>query len=515
MHLKTGTVFQKLHVFYFFPGKIRKLKMDTLLTFFQTDLALDFNYDDDTVIDQLQVSLEELRKAKMDVPPKATANELPTLPFGLEIQPSIREILSKRSDETFDEHFRKNSKGGKAAYYRKRGLHGTTPEMGGRGGSDTRSIQSSRLSEYSAGDLSSYYDTAANSRLSIVDVGSKSPRSSRTSFAEGSDLESLHQPGSRHTPTPLDENDMEIDHELNNIPFEEKVQVNGAETLTRESTLENVVPNEVLDIKPPSQASDYDNMNGENINGNADYDNLDHEPIELNVEHMRSIPVQYEIPVKHERSGAQVVQIPDIPVRYENTFQVPVHHESTVPNKRITHSPEIHVKPTAHFHAIPLSKSDGFIIDGKLPPPEDVWVERKENQIVVNRDAIDVSSRVQNGVSVQSFTSSVHKKRPSANQSSHKTKSPQHPTDFRESPRRGNSRSSPNTPTYSENSNRAIPSPKFVSQLQIRRQPAIHTEQQNGYSMQIDYTEQQMQAPQHRSKSSQSKVKREINVHHM
>ncbi|XP_053397365.1 USP6 N-terminal-like protein [Mercenaria mercenaria] len=496
--------------------KIRKLKMDTLLTFFQSDLEADFKYDDDTVIDQLQIALEELRKAKLDLPQKSTVNELPTLPFGLEIQPSVREIIAKQSDETFDEHFRKNAKGGKAAYYRKRGLHGTTPEMGGRGGSDTRSIQSSRMSEYSAGDLSSYYDTAANSRLSIADIGSKSPRSSRTSFAEGSDLDSPHLPGSRHTPTPLDEDEMEVDRELTKIPFHEKVYVNGRDTLTRESTLENM-PNEVFDVKPPSQASDYDNVNGENLNGNADYDNLESEPIELNIEHIKSIPVQYEIPVKHESSRPHIVPIPDIPVRYDNAVPVPVKHESTISNAHINHSPKIVVNPHTQVHAIPISKSDGFIIDGRFPPAEDVWIERKENQIVVNKETMDVSSSVQNGVSSQSFTSSVKKRssgRSPSNQSSHNPASPRHRAEFRGSPQRGNSRSSPNTPTYSENGGQAFPSPKFVSQLQIRRQPGISTEQQNGYSMQIEYTEQQMQTPQ-RSRSSQSNVKREINVHHL
>lgn len=511
--------------------------MDTLLTFFQTDLEADFNYDDDTVIDQLQISLEDLRKAKMDVPPKATNNELATLPFGLEIQPSVREIIAKRSDETFDEHFRKNVKGGKAAFYKKRGLHGTTPEMGGRSGSDTRSIQSSRLSEYSTGDLSSYYDTAANSRLSIADLGTKSPRSSRTSFAEGSDVESLHQPGSRHTPTPLEEDDMEIDTELNNIPFQDKSEVNGVHTLTRDSTLENMTVHEAFDAKPPSQASHYDNMNGENVNANADYDNLEHEPVELDVEHIQSIPVQYEIPVRHEMSMAQVHHIPDIPVRYESPVptspvhsEIPVKHERgvanaqvhsempveydiSVPKVKVRNRPPIAVKPHTRVHHIPISKSDGYIIDGRLPPPEDVWVERKENQITVTKDSMDVSSSVQNGVSSQSFTSSVHKKRSEPLSKSSHSSSPRHQSQIREATKRGGSKSNPNTPTYSENDGLAYPSPKFVSQLQIRRQPGINLEQQNGYSVQLEYSEQQTQSPR-RAKPSQSAT-REINVHHL
>ena len=37
-------------------GKIRKLKMDTLLPFFQSELEANFGYDDDTVIEQLKVT---------------------------------------------------------------------------------------------------------------------------------------------------------------------------------------------------------------------------------------------------------------------------------------------------------------------------------------------------------------------------------------------------------------------------------------------------------------------------
>lgn len=472
--------------------KIRKLKMDTLLTFFQSNLEADFGYDDDTTIDQLQVALEELKKAKMDVPPKPTANELPTLPFGLEIQPSIREIIAKQKDETFDEHFRKNAKGGKAAYYRKRGLHGTTPEMGGRG-ADTRSIQS-RMSEYSAGDLSSY-DTAANSRLSIAEIGSRSPRSSRTSFAEGSDLEieSIHQGGSRHTPTPVDEDDMEVDHEVHDVTGVEDLKRHSeVDTLTRDSTLENMMHHDVFEVKPPSQASDYDNLNGENLNGNADYDNLrdEREPIEVNVEHFKSIPVQYEIPVKHESSFKKGVKKSQIPVLI---------HETSVPPR----------------NRIPVSKSDGFVIDGKIPPvpPEDVWIERKENQISVNKESFNMSNSVKNGVSSQSFSSAHKRKSPdktSGNQPSHG-----YASDVRESPARKGSRSHPNTPTYMANGGKAIPSPKFVSQLPIRgRQPAITVDQSNAYNMRLQYTEQQRTAPQ-QSRSAQSSRKREIVVHHL
>ncbi|KAL3881409.1 hypothetical protein ACJMK2_027854 [Sinanodonta woodiana] len=247
--------------------KLRRQHMDTLLQFFQTELERDFGFEDDIVIDQLQLSMEELRKAKMDSPPKPKNNELPTLPFGLEIQPSVQEILAKRNDETFDEHFRKSSRGGKAAYIRRRaGAAVNTPEMGR--GSDSRSVQSSRISEYSIDDKSSY-DTAANSRLSIGEYSSKtSPKSSRTSFAEGSDMESIHF--MRQTPIPADDIEMEI-----------KLEKNEMMPMTRDVTIEDLATN-LLEQKPPSQASDYDNMNG-------DYDNVN--VTEIPVQHIHNVPI--------------------------------------------------------------------------------------------------------------------------------------------------------------------------------------------------------------------------------
>ncbi|ESO88918.1 hypothetical protein LOTGIDRAFT_72266, partial [Lottia gigantea] len=62
--------------------KINRMQMDDLLEFFQSKLEKDFVYEDDVVIEQLQICMEELRKARMDIPPKSKINERPTLPFG-------------------------------------------------------------------------------------------------------------------------------------------------------------------------------------------------------------------------------------------------------------------------------------------------------------------------------------------------------------------------------------------------------------------------------------------------
>ncbi|GAB1605415.1 Hypothetical predicted protein [Argonauta hians] len=171
--------------------KLARMQMDEILNFLHYQLEKDFGYDDDTVIDQLQLSLEELRKAKMDVGPKPKAAEFPTLPFGLDIQPSIEQYINKKPIESLDEHFRKNNRGGGSSggksYSRRRATSSsTTPELS-RSRADTRSMQSGQYSEYSADDRSSYYDTATNSRLSLIDFRT-SNQSSRTSFADASDI---------------------------------------------------------------------------------------------------------------------------------------------------------------------------------------------------------------------------------------------------------------------------------------------------------------------------------------
>lgn len=174
------------------PGRMLKMGMEELSQLLQQSLEKDFMYEDDLVIEQLQVCQEELRKAKMDVPPRAKANESPTLPFGLDIQPSVQQIIGRRTNESIDEHFRRNPRaGGKAAYLRKKNLNNLgTPEMS-RSRGDTRSLQSSRMSDYSIDDRSSYYDTAANSRLSLADHSRASVPSSRTSFADTSEMGSM------------------------------------------------------------------------------------------------------------------------------------------------------------------------------------------------------------------------------------------------------------------------------------------------------------------------------------
>lgn len=247
-----------------------RMNIDDILQYFQSELEKDFGYEDDAVIDQVQVSLEELRKAKMDVPPKPKTNEEPTLPFGLEIEPSIEQILKGIHPESVDEHFKRNPHKGKAGYLRKRGLTGSaTPEMSR---SQTDSMQSSRLSEYSIDDKSSYYDTAANSRLSLADFTSM--QSSRTSYAEGSEFGSNSL--MRHTGgTPL-ANDVSSD-------VEGDVDETTMEHPSRDTTIENIA-GELGELKTPSVHSDYDNLD-HTLNGVNEV-NSDSEQYQ-----MRQIPV--------------------------------------------------------------------------------------------------------------------------------------------------------------------------------------------------------------------------------
>ena len=243
--------------------------MEELSEFLQQSLEKDFQYDDDLVIEQLQVCQEELRKAKMDVPPRARQNESPTLPFGLDIQPSVEQLIGRRTAESIDEHFRRNPRGGKAAYLRKKNMNNLgTPEMSrSRGGGDTRSLQSSRLSDYSIDDRSSYYDTAANSRLSLADHSRASVPSSRTSFADTSEMGSMTLTFGGVPAFPEEVNGADVTTPTTPTPggFTTPTPMTASSTFHHEG--EDMMETEPGARSPASVNSDYDNVNGA-------YDNL-------------------------------------------------------------------------------------------------------------------------------------------------------------------------------------------------------------------------------------------------
>ncbi|CAH2275587.1 Hypothetical predicted protein [Pelobates cultripes] len=67
----------KLHKKY-----LMKLAMEDLIAFLQESLAKDFGYEDDYVIEQLQQSMSELKRSKLDLPPPGKDEEFPKKPLG-------------------------------------------------------------------------------------------------------------------------------------------------------------------------------------------------------------------------------------------------------------------------------------------------------------------------------------------------------------------------------------------------------------------------------------------------
>ena len=81
-------------------NKLLKLKdMDSIVHYLQVKLQKDFGYDDDFVIKALEQCSEELRKAKMDLPPPAPDNEYPQKPFGVFVKPTKDEQIGHRRSD--------------------------------------------------------------------------------------------------------------------------------------------------------------------------------------------------------------------------------------------------------------------------------------------------------------------------------------------------------------------------------------------------------------------------------
>jgi USP6 N-terminal-like protein len=82
----------KLH-----KNKLLKLKdMDSIVHYLQVKLVKDFGYDDDFVIKSYEQCAEELRKAKMELPPPPADNEFPQKEFGVFVEPTPEEIVGHR-----------------------------------------------------------------------------------------------------------------------------------------------------------------------------------------------------------------------------------------------------------------------------------------------------------------------------------------------------------------------------------------------------------------------------------
>ncbi|XP_028814047.1 USP6 N-terminal-like protein isoform X2 [Denticeps clupeoides] len=64
--------------------RLLKMGLEDLREFLQEQISESFNLSDDIVIEQLQASMSELRKMKLDLPPPAKGDEQPKKPLGLE-----------------------------------------------------------------------------------------------------------------------------------------------------------------------------------------------------------------------------------------------------------------------------------------------------------------------------------------------------------------------------------------------------------------------------------------------
>ncbi|XP_022105991.1 USP6 N-terminal-like protein [Acanthaster planci] len=74
-----------------------KKDMETIVRYLQERLVDDFGFKDDEVIESLQESIADLRRAKMIMPPAPKTSELPQVPFGLARTPSISQATGLRS----------------------------------------------------------------------------------------------------------------------------------------------------------------------------------------------------------------------------------------------------------------------------------------------------------------------------------------------------------------------------------------------------------------------------------
>jgi len=68
------------------------------MNFFQGALEKDFGYSDDFVIESLRNCTDELRRARLDLPPPpADDSEIPHKPFGVFVTPTIEQIIGRQS----------------------------------------------------------------------------------------------------------------------------------------------------------------------------------------------------------------------------------------------------------------------------------------------------------------------------------------------------------------------------------------------------------------------------------
>ncbi|XP_008302361.1 USP6 N-terminal-like protein isoform X2 [Stegastes partitus] len=76
--------------------RLLKMSLEELREFLQERIAQTFFYSDDVIIEQLQASMTELRKMKLDLPPPGKPDELPRKPLGQELPVLLSPVQSSR-----------------------------------------------------------------------------------------------------------------------------------------------------------------------------------------------------------------------------------------------------------------------------------------------------------------------------------------------------------------------------------------------------------------------------------
>ncbi|KAL6474110.1 hypothetical protein MHYP_G00176710 [Metynnis hypsauchen] len=76
--------------------RLLKMSLEDLREFLQESISSSFNQNDDAVIEQLQATMSELRKMKLDLPPASKGDELPKKPLG---QPNRNSHLQDSSTQ--------------------------------------------------------------------------------------------------------------------------------------------------------------------------------------------------------------------------------------------------------------------------------------------------------------------------------------------------------------------------------------------------------------------------------
>ncbi|XP_031424927.1 USP6 N-terminal-like protein isoform X2 [Clupea harengus] len=81
--------------------RLLKMPLEDLREFLQETMATDFLISDDVVAEQLQVSMSELRKMKLDLPPPAKPEELPRKPLGLELPLLLTPVIATKGSPSW------------------------------------------------------------------------------------------------------------------------------------------------------------------------------------------------------------------------------------------------------------------------------------------------------------------------------------------------------------------------------------------------------------------------------